>query len=397
MRMNFDQAPARRGTDSVKWDCLEAEFNLQPGDDILPLWVADMDFFCAPELLDAVCSAFSPGAIGYRTLNPHFYTAIADWMQTRHGLAVSPESILPSPGVVAGISAAIAAFTAAGDGIIVQPPIYPPFVHVTCNMGRVVRENKLIEHNDAGTLRYEIDFDDLRRLAADPCTKMMILCSPHNPTGRLYTYDELAEIYRICSENDVYLVSDEIHSDIMLGGAKFTPALLAAEGGKRILQLGSPSKSFNAAGTHSAYMIVPDAEERAQIRRFWDTLHMPTASFMSTEVITAAYGPAAYYADELCVYLTENMSFLRKYLREHIPEIRLTDPDSTYLLWADFRGCGIPSDEIFRRLCDVARVVPDPGEWFSPDYLGYMRINVAMPRAMLAEAAERIVRAIKNK
>lgn len=398
MKMNFDLAPQRRGTDSVKWDAAVAEFGMAPGHDILPMWVADMDFFCAPELLEAVQSAFSSGALGYRTLPGRFHAAIVDWMQKRHGLTVGTDCVLPIPGVIPGISAAIASFTQPGDGIIIQPPVYPPFAGVTRDMGRVVLENTLIERETDGVLSYDIDFDGLRALAARPDARLMVLCSPHNPLGQIWSREELTEICRICAENDVYLVSDEIHSDIILGGASFTPILSVAEDcgiKSRICQLGSPSKSFNTAGTHAAYMLVPDADERKAIRQFFSSMHMPTESFISAEVVTAAYGPAGYYPDELSAYLTENMDYFIGRLLREIPGVRVTRPGATYLLWADFRGCGFAAEEIMRLLCDKARVAPDPGEWFAEDRKGCLRINVAMPRAMLEEAADRIIRTVR--
>ena len=398
MKMNFDLAPNRHHTDSVKWDATAEEFGMTPGDDILPMWVADMDFFCAPELLDAVQTAFAPGALGYRTLPNRFREAVVGWMDKRHGLTVPDEAILPIPGVIPGISSAIACFTQPGDGVIVQPPIYPPFTGVTREMGRVVLENTLIEREEDGILHYDIDFDGLRALAARPDARLMILCSPHNPLGRVWTREELCEICRICAENNVYLVSDEIHSDIILGDASFTPILSVAQTcgiTSRICQLGSPSKSFNTAGTHAAYTIIPDAAERDAIRRFFSSMHFPTESFISTEVVTAAYGPAAYYPDELSAYLTENTAYFVGRLLAEIPGIRLTRPQATYLLWADFRGCAFDAASVMRLLCDEARVAPDPGEWFSPDRVGCLRINLAMPRAMLVEAADRIIRTIR--
>jgi len=398
MRMNFDLAPVRRGTDSVKWDAVAGEFGMTPGEDILPMWVADMDFACAPELLEAVSTAFASGALGYRTLPDRFHAAIAGWMQKRHSLTVDPARILPIPGVIPGISAAIGAFTQPGDGVIIQPPVYPPFAGVTRGMGRTVLENPLIEREQGGVLTYDIDFAGLRALAARPDARLMVLCSPHNPLGRVWSREELTELCRICAENDVYLVSDEIHSDIILGDARFTPILsVAADCGitSRICQLGSPSKSFNTAGTHAAYTIVPDVDERRAIRRFFDAMHMPTESFISTEVVTAAYGPAGYYPDELSAYLTGNMDdFVARLLRE-IPGVRVTRPQATYLLWADFRACGFDARQIMRLLCDEARVAPDPGEWFAEDRVGCLRINVAMPRAMLEEAADRIIRTVR--
>jgi len=362
------------------------------------MWVAGMDFACAPALLEAVSTAFASGALGYRTLPDRFHAAIAGWMQKRHSLTVDPARILPIPGVIPGISAAIGAFTQPGDGVIIQPPVYPPFAGVTRGMGRTVLENPLIEREQGGVLTYDIDFAGLRALAARPDARLMVLCSPHNPLGRVWSREELTELCRICAENDVYLVSDEIHSDIILGDARFTPILsVAADCGitSRICQLGSPSKSFNTAGTHAAYTIVPDVDERRAIRRFFDAMHMPTESFISTEVVTAAYGPAGYYPDELSAYLTGNMDdFVARLLRE-IPGVRVTRPQATYLLWADFRACGFDARQIMRLLCDEARVAPDPGEWFAEDRVGCLRINVAMPRAMLEEAADRIIRTVR--
>jgi len=394
MRMNFDRAPDRRGTDCVKWDGTPAVFGMEPGDDILPLWVADMDFFCAPEILDAVSAAIRPGVLGYRNLSPKFTDAIVGWMKKRHGLTVQPEWILPLPGVVSGISAVLAEFTEAGDEVILQTPVYSPFYDVPREMGRVIVENPLIEHEEGGVLTYEMDFEHLRQVAARPRAKVMVLCSPHNPVGRLHTAEEIRRVAEICAENGVYLISDEIHSDIILNGKSFVPALKASENRTRICQLGSPSKSFNTAGSHAAYMIVPDDGEREKLRHFWGAMHIPTESFVAAEVVSAAYGPAGYYADELCEYVTENMRYLTEYLLEHVPGIRVAKPDATYLLWADFSHCGVRAEDVVRVMCDRARVAPDPGEWFGERCRGYLRINVAMPRHMIREAAERMVKAI---
>lgn len=397
MRMDFDTAPMRRGTDSVKWDATADVFHMEPGDDILPLWVADMDFACAPEILEAIRGAYAPGALGYRTLSPKFAESVVYWMHTRHHLTVDPAWILPLPGVVAGISAAIAAFSEAGDEVIIQTPVYTPFYDVPRKMGRTLLENPLIEREEDGYLTYGIDLDQLRTLAARPRARVMVLCSPHNPIGRVHTREELAAIARICAENDVYLVSDEIHSDIMLDGAEFVPVLAAAPAGtKRICQLGSPSKSFNTAGTHAAYMIVPDEEERRKVSAVWDALHFPTESFTAAEVVAAAYGPAAYYADELCAYISENMRTLTEYLRRSLPGVRIAREQATYLLWVDLTHCGVPADRVMRVLLDRARVAPDPGEWFGDGCVGYVRLNVAMPRATILAAAERIVRAMQE-
>lgn len=396
MPFNFDLAPQRRGTNCSKWDDVAASLGIAPGDDLLPLSVADMDFFCAPEILDAVRGAIAPGALGYRHFSPRFGQAVAGWMQRRHGLTVQPEAVISLPGVVPGIAAAIAAFTQPGDGVIVQIPAYPPFMNVTRDMGRTLRENRLIEHEQDGVLTYEIDFDQLRALAAEPNTRLMVLCSPHNPTGRCYSREEIAQISAICAEHDVFLVSDEIHSDLVRRGVRFVPALAVTGENTRVCQLGSPSKSFNTAGTHAAYMIIPDPEARAAVRRVFSSMHLPTSSFVSEEVVTTAYGPAAYYPDELCAYLDGNIAFFTETMHAALPGIRMTHPDGTYLVWADFRGCGVPADRIYRLLCEKARVIPTPGDSFDPQATGYLRINLAMPRAMLKEATTRIIKAIRD-
>lgn len=392
MKINFDIPAPRRGTDCEKWDGMVRNFGeAAAGDDVIPLWVADMDFLCAPEILSAVRSSLDSGALGYRTLPASFFEAISGWMKKRHDLDVPTEQILPVPGVVSGISAILGAVTQPGDGVIIQTPVYTPFYNVPRNLGRRLMENPLIESEKEGILRYEMDFEHLAALCADPSAKAMILCSPHNPLGRLWTKEELRRVADICAANGVFLISDEIHSDIILGGKAFTPILHAAAQKKGIAQLCSPSKSFNTAGMHAAYMIVPDGEDRAQIRAYRRTLHDPDVSFMANEVICAAYNEAEYYADELCAYITGNMEFLTEYLQKHLPRIRLTKPEATYLLWTDLSAYGIEGDALMDRMLRVGRIAPDPGVWFGEKCTGCLRINVAAPRAMIEEAARRIV------
>ncbi len=393
MKMNFDVQAPRRGTDCEKWDGMVRNFGPNAaGDDVIPMWVADMDFYCAPEILSAVRSSLDSGALGYRSLPASFYEAIAGWMKKRHGLDIPTGWILPVPGVVSGISAVLGAVTQPGDGVIIQTPVYTPFYNVPRNLGRRLLENPLLEKEEDGVLRYGVDFDHLASLCADPCAKAMILCSPHNPLGRLWTKEELRRIADICAENGVFLISDEIHSDIILGGAAFTPILHAAAQRKGIAQLCSPSKSFNTAGMHAAYMIIPDGGGRAKIHTYRKTLHDPDVSFMANEVICAAYNGAEYYADGLCAYITNNMEFLTEYLLRHLPEVRLTKPQATYLLWADFSAYGIRGDALMDRMLRIGRIAPDPGVWFGEACTACLRINVAAPRHVIEEAARRIVR-----
>lgn len=397
MRFDFDEPTCRLRTNSVKWDETPRVFNIPAGDDIIPMWVADTDFRCPPEVLEAVHGSFDAGMIAYKYLSPAFAEAVAGWMLRRHGLEIDPEWVLPLPSVVSGISAAMCALTEPGDEVIIQTPVYGPFMSVPSNCGRVVLDNKLIERcGDGRTLRYDIDFEGLEELAARPRAKMMVLCSPHNPVGRIFTPDELARIIDICRRNGVFLVSDEIHADVIISD-RFTPILSvagesrAAGGSLRgICQICSPSKSFNTPGSHAAYMIVPDRDERRRIDEFWDALHIPNCSFICEEVVSAAYNRAEYYVDELCEYIAGNVAYMTDFIKTALPAARVADTQATYLMWADLRGCGIPDREIVRVLCEKARVALQPGEWFHRDYKGYVRINVAAPRARLEEAARRI-------
>lgn len=392
MPFDFDRAPRRIGTDSIKWDAAEA-FGVAPGEDLIPMWIADMDFYAAPEVLEAINGATAPGLVGYRRMGERFYDGIVGWMKKRHDVDLSPDAILPIPGVIPGISAAIAAFTAPGDGVIIQPPVYPPFFGTPRGMGRVVLENRLIECEADGILSYRVDFDGLRALAARPEAKLMILCSPHNPLGRVWTAEELATVCRICAENGVFLVCDEIHADITFGKTPFTPILrAAAEAGltRGFIALGSPSKSFNVAGTHTAYLIAPDAGDRAALRNFFESMHLPESSYVSADVIAAAYGKAAYYPDELAAYIRDNMAAAAELLAT-VPGLRMTAPEATYLLWADLRNCGIPPEKVVHLLAEQGRVIVNEGAEFAPDRVGCVRINVGAPRAMMLEGIRRIV------
>ncbi len=388
--MNFDYFANRCGTNSLKWDKVPGDLPVCTDKEAIPVWIADMDFMCAPEIMDAVKRATECCVLGYKYISDDFSEAVVHWMDRRHGLSVKKEWIMPLPSVVSGISSAVSMLTSPGDEVIVQPPVYSPFFEVTEKCGRTVLENHLIERSDDGkTLTYEIDFENLEALAARPNAKMMILCSPHNPVGKTFTDDELTRVVNICKNNGVFLVSDEIHSDIIFGGNKFTPILSITGDSTGVCQLCSTSKSFNTAGTHTAYMIIPDAHERSRIAEFWQSLHLPDSSFVSAEVISAAYNQAEYYVDELCAYIEDNTKFMREYLIENIPGVRVASPTSTYLLWVDLRNCGVPAEDILPALFREG-VIPNPGEWFHKDYLGYVRINLAAPRAVIEEAAHRI-------
>lgn len=388
--MDFNQLAQRIGTHSYKWDKVPGDMPVCTDKERLPVWVADMDFVCAPEILEAVSRATECGVLGYKYNSDDFFDAVIGWMYRRHGLAVDREWIVPIPGVVSGISSVMAMLTEQGDEIIIQPPVYPAFFGVTEGCGRVVLENRLIERCDDGvTLTYDIDFDNLESLAARPTAKMMILCSPHNPIGRTFTEDELSRIVKICRDNNVFLVSDEIHSDIVFADGKFTPILSLTGNSAGVCQLSSPSKSFNTAGTSTAYMIIPDKAARERVSRFWNALHLPDSSYVSTEVISAAYNDAEYYVDELCEYIEDNTKFMMEYLISNIEGVRVTNPNSTYLMWVDMSKCKIPAEDVVSALCRNG-VITNPGESFHKDYHGYVRINLASPRSLLEKVAERI-------
>lgn len=396
----FDQEVDRRGTNSLKWEFVQREGDPHHwdhtdrflGEDrILPMWVADMDFRCPDPVIEALTSRAQNGIYGYTAPTADFYQSVVSWMARRHGWAIKPDWICLTPGVVPALNLLVRTFVPPGAGVLIQPPVYFPFRSAIERNAREVFVNPLVFEDG----RYHIDFSDLEAKAKDPRVKMLILCSPHNPVGRVWTPDELLRLGRICVENDVLVVSDEIHGDLIFRGHKFTPFATISDDfiGHSIICT-APSKTFNLAGLKTSCIIIPNNELRAQFETAVDSTGIVFLNPFGLVALQAAYDHGEQWLEDLLGYLQGNLEYLQAYLDEHIPQILLVRPEGTYLVWLDCRGLGLDDQALSRLMMDDARVYLDDGYLFGREGSGFERMNIACPRSILSEALHRIDKAI---
>ena len=385
MKFDFDRVFERRGTDSVKWD-------LSKDSEVLAMWVADMDFKTAPAIIETLERRAKSGIFGYALPPEKFYEALIGWFKNRHGADIAREWLLYTTGVVPALSAIIRALTSPGDKVLIQEPVYNCFFSSIRNNGCETVSSDLKILNGS----YEMDFEDLERKLGDPKVKLFILCSPHNPSGRIWTKDELQRAGELCLKHKVTLVSDEIHCDLLLGGRKHIPFLsLGGDIAKNSVTCASPSKSFNLAGLHVANIIAQDAELRGKIDRALNINEVCEISPFAIDAQIAAYTSGAEWLDELLAYLEQNFKFLRNFLKDNLPELSAMELESTYLPWIDCRKLGLKSEEISKLLLDKAKLWINPGTLYGKNGEGFVRINIACPRATLREGLERMRGALK--
>lgn len=390
MTYDFDTLLNRRGTNCMKWDSLASEFGRA---DLLPFWVADMDFRSAPEIIEVLAGQVDFGVFGYPIMTERARTAVADWQRTRHGWDVRPDEVAFVPGVVTALSVAVNAFTEPGDGIVLQTPVYPPFFSVVRDNGRVIVENPLREAEG----RYEMDFDNLREVLR-PGVKALILCSPHNPVARVWSREELVTLAGICAERNVMVLCDEIHQDLVFRDARHLPLSLAApELDPLLLTLVAPSKTFNIAGICASAWIARDNGVAQTMQRELERLHLTELNMMAIAALEAAYTKGAPWLDRLLSYLEENRSFVLRFLKERLPRVKLKHPEGTFIFWLDFRDYGLHNDELQRILVKEAGVALNPGINFGESGDGFARLNVGCPRAQLEEGMRRIERAFAGR
>lgn len=388
MKHDFDRVHERTGTDSFKWNMNSQIFGT---DDVLPMWVADMDFKAPEEVTEALVERASHGIFGYPFKPDSFFDSIMDWFRRRYGWTIKRDWIVTTPGVVPALCTAICSFTDPGDGVIFQPPVYYLFDESVRNNDRKPLENRLVCYGG----EYSFDLGDLQEKARE--AKMLILCSPHNPVGRVWTRGELKGILKICRENDLLLFSDEIHADLVLPGNRHIPSGLPGTMRENLICAYSASKTFNLAGLGLSVNVIPGRRTRERFEKALRAQSLWLSNIFGRVGTEAAYRHGAPWLDNLMEYIDGNCILVRDQLAEQIPEIRVERPQATYLLWMDCRDTGMSDQELEDFFVKEGRLGLDAGKMFGPGGEGYMRMNVACPRSTVREALARLVNAWKNR
>ncbi|MEE9379156.1 MAG: MalY/PatB family protein [Candidatus Lokiarchaeia archaeon] len=392
MKYDFDRVIDRTKTNSIKWNkyFLKERFE---SDDVLPLWVADMDFQCPQPVIEALKKRTAEEIYGYSWHKiPAYLDAVTNWMKRRHNWEVNKDWIVFSPGIVPAIYMLIQTFVNIGEKVIIQSPVYNPFFTAIENNGRQVLINQLLYENK----KYSIDFEDFEEKAKDPLTKMFILCSPHNPIGRVWTEKELRRIGDICLDNEILIVSDEIHHDLILSGYKHTLfSTISKEFEQNTFVCTAPSKTFNIAGLQTSNLIIPDIRKR---EAFTNTI-VNINGVMSPNVfgivaLIAGYDEGEEWLDQVLKYIEANFKFLKEFVSENLPDVDFIEPEGTFLAWLDFRKLGMNNEELREVMLKKAKVALDDGKIFGPGGEGFQRINIACPRSLLKQCMIRIVDAL---
>ena len=385
MKYNFDEIVPRRGTNSYKWD--------SAGDaDILPMWVADMDFRTAPPVVEALRKRVEHGIFGYVRVPDAYYAAVTNWFARRHDWQIEKEWIIYTTGVVPALSAVIKALTVPGDKVMVQTPVYNCFFSSIRNNGCGMIANPLIYRN--GT--YQIDFADLEQKAADPSVKVLLLCNPHNPAGRVWTKQELTRIGDICIRNNVWVIADEIHCELVFPGHTYIPfASISQEFLMHSVTCTSPSKAFNLAGLQIANIISADTDIRIKIDKAINVNEVCDVNPFGVEALMAAYNDSEEWLEELKQYLFANYNYLRAYFAECLPKFPVSMLEGTYLVWVDCSVLNQSSDKIVKTLLEKEKLWVNEGGLYGEAGEGFIRINIACPRQQLIEGLNRLRRALK--
>ncbi|HBX88847.1 MAG TPA: cystathionine beta-lyase [Marinilabiliaceae bacterium] len=386
----FDKIIDRSGTRAIKLEYRERLFG---NNDVIPLWVADMDFAAPPAVLKALKERMDHPLYGYSNRPEQFFKAITSWLKRRFDWEVEQSWIEFSPGVVPNLGLAVQAFTQSGEGVIVQPPVYPPFFGVVRDFGRQLIENPLKESDEG----YEVDFEHFEELCSQPNNKLFLLCHPHNPVGRVWTPDELRRMGEICVKHGVIIVSDEIHCDLTLFGHLHRPmATISPEIASNTLTCMAPSKTFNLAGFSTSYMIASNPLLLQKCRELVMGYHLHMGNVFGAPALEAAYNESEAWLEELKVYLEGNIDLVISCFKENLPEVKVRRPEATYLLWLDFRAWGMNQNDLKRFIYDKAAVGLNDGNTFGREGRGFMRMNVASPRSIIEKAINRIIKARKE-
>jgi cystathionine beta-lyase len=402
MNHNFDAEVDRRDSNSLKWEFMQSGEDLLKWehthrffgkDRILPMWVADMDFICPRPVVDALVARAQHGVYGYTAPTQAFYRSVVRWMQRRHGWEIAPEWICITPGVVPALNMLVRAFVSTGDKVLIQPPVYYPFYGAIEHNGAELVVNPLVYEDG----RYRMDLADLEVKCRDPKVKLAILCSPHNPVGRVWTREELIRFGEICMANDVLVVSDEIHGDLIYKGHTFTPFANVSEVfARNSATCTSPSKTFNLAGLQTSCIVIPNHDLRSRFEKILQSNGLFGIGTFGVVALQAAYDHGEEWLVQLLEYIEGNLEYLEQHVAEHIPQLTVVRPEGTYLVWLDCRRLQLGKWELKRFMLEEAGVYLDEGFIFGPEGEGFERINIACPRAVLVEALDRIRQAVEG-
>lgn len=386
MQYNFDQVVDRRRTGSIKWKFY--------GDDVLPMWVADMDFPPPPPILAALHARVEVGDFGYELPSPALGERICERLQRCYNWSVTPDQIVYIPSLVTGLNAVCRAIGEPGDGVLVQTPVYPPFLTAPTNQGRVTQMAELEAVPNGRTFGYRVDYDRMNATVTDR-TRLFILCNPHNPTGEAYSREELLRMAEFCERHDLIICSDEIHCDLLLGGTRHIPiATLAPDIAERTITLMAPSKTFNIPGLKASFAIVTNPTLRKRLMTAMEGI-VPWLNSFALAAMEVAYRDCDDWLEALLAYLTANRTVVTEFVTNHMPWIRTTVPQATYLAWFDCRNAGIEGNpyEFFRR---EAQVALNDGIPFGAGGEGFVRLNFGCPRTLLLEGLERMKAALER-
>ena len=387
---NFDEVIERRNT-----DCLKFDFAVKRGmpEDVLPLWVADMDFKTSSIVLDKIKERVEHGIFGYTETGDNYFDALYSWLDKNHNFKIEKRWVVKTPGVVFAIASAIKAFTNEGDAVLIEQPVYYPFSGVIRDNKRRVVSNDLVLTDN----KYHIDFDDFEKKIVENKIKLFVLCNPHNPVGRVWTKDELIKLIDICIKHDVIIFSDEIHADFTYEGYTHIPLINADERIKDYCIIATaPTKTFNLAGLQISNIIIPGEEIRRKFIKDVDAVGYSQANTIGIVACEAAYRYGQEWYEELKKYLKGNLDFVRDYLKTELPKIKLIEPEGTYMIWLDFRGLSLYERELEELIVKKAGLWLDNGAIFGRTGAGFQRINIATNRSVLKEAFDRIKAAIEG-
>ncbi len=391
MIYDFENMVERGGYSAIKVDPkqIKEALGVNYYEDSISMWIADMDFACAPEIVEAIRERAAAATFGYSGVSESYYESLCGWYRRRLGMSFNREDILFSNGTLSALRDIVRAFTLEGEGVIIQPPVYYPFANITRECNRKVVENNLLIDGDN---HYSIDFESFEQQCKDPNNKLFILCNPHNPIGQIWSREDVERMASICRENGVLLFSDEVHADIIRAQAQFT-STLNLESQEGIIVATAANKSFNLAGLHITHIIIRDASIRKRLNDYRGMVHISPIAEAAT---IAAYSRCEGWLDQMNSVVDENIRYMDQFLKAHLPKVRFNPPQGTYLTWVDLRAYGIDEEALLKLFSEEAHLILEGGSLFSKESAGFFRVNVACPTRVVAEALERLRRVLSR-